>query len=396
MNPIVRETMRMAGSIQRENRARAGAASRRAPTSQVSLREPLEGLDDPSDGAGRRPPPPHSFDESLNVSRIGQHRAHHDADTEGSWSLPEGEENDDLDNRADGQWREVADETVSFTVNGAKAKQWSACREELAQIRRQCCILFDTRRPNREDVVNYFHGQESLMFLLFRRRLGWDHRKYLLFVATNDCLSQRNCDASQLYDEDYRQMHSIDHLMEKVEFYACWDEISKQDLPQSSSSSGANLQTPFWEAVESTLNQMLRKIVITGRDGEQLYHLDDDKFHFESHPSKHRHLNLRILKHTRDNRLGMVMDTLGVPALLMPADIRTHRKGAKQVDTTRHQLFGSAFGNDPQTVPDLSDAHYDGPRLLNGEVGDMITQMLLLEYNFHPPTNTPSLPSSSV
>ncbi|EJK53646.1 hypothetical protein THAOC_26869 [Thalassiosira oceanica] len=97
---------------------------------QVSLQEPLEGHDDPSDGADRRPPPPHSFDESLNVSRIGQHRAHHDADTEGSWSLPEGEENDDLDTRADGQWREVADETVSFTVNGAKAKQWSACIED--------------------------------------------------------------------------------------------------------------------------------------------------------------------------------------------------------------------------------------------------------------------------
>ncbi|EJK68303.1 hypothetical protein THAOC_10530 [Thalassiosira oceanica] len=94
------ETMRTAGVLQREDRARAGAATRRASTSQVSLQEPLEGPDDPSDGADRRPPPPHSFDESLNVSRIGQHRAHHDADTEGSWSLPEGEENDDLDIRA--------------------------------------------------------------------------------------------------------------------------------------------------------------------------------------------------------------------------------------------------------------------------------------------------------
>ncbi|EJK71390.1 hypothetical protein THAOC_07177, partial [Thalassiosira oceanica] len=319
------EAMRTDGSIQREDHAQAGAATRRSATSQVSLREPLEGLDDPSDGANRRPPPPHSFDESLNVSRIGQHRAHNDADTEGSWSLQEGEENDDLDTRADGQWREVADETVTFTVNGAKAKQ---------VVRLQRGV--DSDQKTVLHIIRYPPTQSGGCRQLFSRT--------------------GICDASQLYDEDYSQTHPIDHLMEKAEYYACWDEISKQDLPPSSSS-GANLQTPFWEAVESTLNQMLRKIVIIGRDGEQLYLLDDDKFHFESHPSKHRHLNLRILKHTRDNRWGMVMDTLCVPALLMPADIRTHRKGAKQVDTTRHQLFGSAFGSDPQTVPDLSGVH---------------------------------------
>lgn len=50
-----------------------------------------------------------------------------------------------------------------------------------------------------------------------------------------------------------------------------------------------------------------------------------------------------------------------MPALLMPCNVYTHRRGDKQIDASRQQLYGSAFGNNPMRAPDLSgmELHFD-------------------------------------
>ena len=45
----------------------------------------------------------------------------------------------------------------------------------------------------------------------------------------------------------------------------------------------------------------------------------------------------------------------------MPCNVYTHRRGDKQIDASRQQLYGSAFGNNPMRAPDLSglELHFD-------------------------------------
>ena len=40
--------------------------------------------------------------------------------------------------------------------------------------------------------------------------------------------------------------------------------------------------------------------------------IDDDKFHYESHPTNNKLFNVKIMKHVRDNRWGLVMDVFGM------------------------------------------------------------------------------------
>lgn len=98
-----------------------------------------------------------------------------------------------------------------------------------------------------------------------------------------------------------------------------------------------------------------------------MYLFDDDKLHFESHSRNHREWLMKMIKHERDNRWGGILDTLCIPALLMPCDVHTHRRGEKQVDVTKKQLFGSAFGNNPLQVVNLSDMELHCDRGFSGE-----------------------------
>ena len=112
-----------------------------------------------------------------------------------------------------------------------------------------------------------------------------------------------------------------------------------------------NYQCLFWEEVEETINKLLRALFIEGRSGRIINLIDDDKFHHESRPSKNKQLNVKMVKPVRDNRWGMVQDTLCAPSLLFAVNILTHRRKSKQLDNTKMQLFGSAYGDDPARAP---------------------------------------------
>ena len=129
--------------------------------------------------------------------------------------------------------------------------------------------------------MNYFYGRNSPLFILFRQRLRWSNRTFLRFMATNCRLAHDGFSVSQLYDDEFT--HGTTNLLEKEEYYQCWREIAEEGIP-TSSSMGATSQTLFWEEVEETINKMLRELFIVGRNGKIINLIDDDKYHFESHP----------------------------------------------------------------------------------------------------------------
>lgn len=293
----------------------------------------------------------HTFDEELDLyNRVRENRAHLDP----GYSLLD--DYDDVpDDEPHGTWTPVDPTIVNLSVNGAKHQQWEDCKSELEQVRAQVRKVLRTENPTRRDILNYFYGGNSLLCALFRRRFGWSTRTFLLFMATNCRLAANKSSASKLYNNEF-PTPEIDHLLEKEEYYKCWKDIAEEGIP-TSSSMGATSQTLFWEEVEETVNKMLRELFIVGRSGKMINLIDDDKFHFESHPRFNACFNVKIMKHVRDNRWGMVIDALCTPSLHFPINIRTHRKKSTQLDNTKMQLFGSAYGNDPSIAPDLSNIH---------------------------------------
>ena len=112
--------------------------------------------------------------------------------------------------------------------------------------------VLGTNNPTRHDIVNYYYGPRPGLFLLFQRRLRWDHRK-LLFMATNCRPAHTISSAAQLYSSDFPQDTS--NLMERAEFNKCWREISSEGVP-TSTSIDATSQTLFWEEVETEMNKL--------------------------------------------------------------------------------------------------------------------------------------------
>ena len=291
----------------------------------------------------------HTFDEDPDYNRIRED-SHLDG---GEYTLDEGGD-DDPDEGLAGRWTTNGNFGGVY-INKLKIKQWELAQNELNDIKERAKVVWDTRSPTYKHVVEYFFGDKSLIWVVFRNRLRWTHQKFLLFMITNTRLSSCRCSTAELFND----MSAFDTtgVMAKEEFIACWDEICKVG-ELSSASMTANAEDLFWEQVEDALNTMLKNIVIIGRNGKQIYLIDDDKVHFESHQRNHRHWLVKLLKHVKDNRWGMVLDTLCCPALLMVCNIHTHRKGEKQIDATQQQLFGSAFGNNALRKPDLSETTF--------------------------------------
>ena len=60
-----------------------------------------------------------------------------------------------------------------------------------------CKVVFGTQHPTRHHIEQYFYGERSLIWHVFRDRLGWDHKKFLLFMATN----------CTIYQSAYRELY---------------------------------------------------------------------------------------------------------------------------------------------------------------------------------------------
>ena len=174
---------------------------------------------------------------------------------------------------------DVDPEIVELSVNGAKRQQFILCQTELERVKAQCKKVLNTENPTKHDIVNYFYGQRSGLFLLFQRRLGWDNRKFLRFMATNCMLAHARCSAAQLYSDEFPQDTS--RLMERAEFNQCWSQISEEGV-STSTSIGATSQTfLFCEEAEAEMNKLLYELSMMGRSGKMICLIDDVKFHYE-------------------------------------------------------------------------------------------------------------------
>ena len=125
----------------------------------------------------------HTFDENPDYDRIRED-SHLDG---GEYTLDEGEDDDPGEGLA-GRWTAQGNFGGVY-FNKSKRTQWKLAQNELNDIKERAKVVWDTRSPTYKHVVEYFFGDKSLIWGVFRNRLGWTHQKFLLFMITNARLS---------------------------------------------------------------------------------------------------------------------------------------------------------------------------------------------------------------
>lgn len=68
--------------------------------------------------------------------------------------------------------------------------------------------------------------------------------------------------------------------------------------------------------------------------------VEDDERYCEAEPRSHRNRNLKIVKHTADNRLGMTADTIMTTTRMLVIHILLHVKERNEHDNMRSQPRG--------------------------------------------------------
>ena len=199
------------------------------------------------------------YDEELDIGRIGEDRAHLDNE----FSIPDCS---DRSGRGVGcKWTEGSPE---IAVNGSKRQQFKLCQTELEQVKAQGKNV--SNNLARHDIMNYFYGPRSVLSLLFQRRLGWSHQKFLKFIATNYCRLAQTKLKPPNYSSDFPQDTS--NLV----------DISEEGV-STSTSIGATSLTLFWKEVDTEVSKLFRELLIVGRSGKMICLTDEDKIHYEWH-----------------------------------------------------------------------------------------------------------------
>lgn len=151
-------------------------------------------------------------------------------------------------------------------------------------------------------------------------------------MMTSLRLSANQWTMSKLYDKDHPQM-GIDRLMTESDYLTCWKQISMCGLPTTREQS-ANSAVPLWEEIQAVVNKEFCAITVVGRNGRQSYTIDDHKLHSETEGRKHRNFTPKIIKHTADNRNGMVVDTVVCTVTLLIVSLQVAVIGPAAVPPT--------------------------------------------------------------
>ncbi len=255
-------------------------------------------------------------------------------------------------------WNEKHIKMEPILVNGAKRRHWTMGQNKIKQTMARCQYVLGQEVLSRSDFSRHYFGVQSPMFITFQRRLKWDHLTFLRFAMTCCQLSANKWTVAKLYDINHPQ-HNMDRLMNRDEFATCWRQIETCGLPDSRELS-ANHEAPLWEDCQKSLNSINRNLTVVGHTGTQLFTVDDDKVQVETDPRTHCNLNLKIVKHTADNRFGMIADTMVTTAVMLVVSVQLHIKGRKSHNNLCNQLYNDALGRCPLTPPNLQNIEFHG------------------------------------
>jgi hypothetical protein len=185
-------------------------------------------------------------------------------------------------------WKDVELGNIQVTVGEATESVFEQFCEEEEFIRMAFQRSLGTDLPELHQIVDYFFGPDSKMFLVFKENISIDHNQFAKFIKTFCVQSAYKLSARQMFDKN--SCFDTSSLCSQQEYKVIWQCLGSACLPRDERASPDSHDT-LWMLLEHALNRamktLLLEVMISGEndDGRKMSELhvvcDDDKMPWE-------------------------------------------------------------------------------------------------------------------
>lgn len=221
---------------------------------------------------------------------------------------------------------------VFITMDASKDCQWKIAKEEIVHIRNRVMQLLganDFDDVSLKHIVSLCVGCNSKMKKFFEEEVHFDKEKYLKFMIVYCTAAAYRLSSSQMYHQ--QSLIKKDELpLSEIQYNEIWKDLAEErKLSSSAQMSSSRNETPLWESLEVVVNDLLRSISISQRNGIVSLSLDDDKIWamFTKSATGFK-FNLKYTTHVKPNRKGIIAHTAVSTGLMFPLGtcLRKHWK----------------------------------------------------------------------
>ena len=214
-------------------------------------------------------------------------------------------------------WRDVPTEAMAnITFDSARGELLESLQNEVSAIQDLFEAKFSTKRPSIKQICTLFLGEESKIYDdVFKHVEGLDdYETFSKFVGTFFLSNAMGLSCTELLDNTpYWVDENIKGLCLDASLYKkIWRAIEKDGLPSEGTDNYTSRRyrgtNPLWKKLQTTTNSLLKEYLISNYDQRKLMRLtiDDDKQHVSA---KCGQAMLKLVRHTRDNVDGLVLNT---------------------------------------------------------------------------------------
>jgi len=258
---------------------------------------------------------------------------------------------------------------TKFGINVSRQQNWDIGIEEAMHVKRRVNSIFDVN--DQDDVtfdmlINKFVGPDSEIGKELKQELNLDDAAYLKFMITYCIQSAYRVSSKSLYGQYSCLNHAVE--MPEADYNKIWHEIAFKGEKSGICIGTGRRNLCLWQKLESKVNHELRSVSIVDRPGKISIALDDDKVWYNMAKKAVRDtFGIKITRHVKDNRIGMILHTAVSSALNIPLGCTFERvKENTQTCFTRifQFMFGCHGGIDLANVNVHSDRGYSLPSVI--------------------------------
>ena len=256
-----------------------------------------------------------------------------------------------------------------FSINKARAANWKLAIEESERVAQQLLLIFNVEDEDEitfQMLLDLILGPSSKVAIVLMAELELEKKEYLEFMITYCIQAAYRVSSTQVYSDYSILRHGVS--MGEKRYNELWKMIAHK-----SERSGLEIGTGrrglcLWQKLEGAVNEQLRDVSIANHRGNVAIALDDDKVWYNMSKKHIRDtFGLKITRHVKDNRIGMILHTAVSCGLNIPLSCCFERV-RDTTQTCYQRIFQFLFGGhgkvDLRNVNVHSDRGYSLPSVV--------------------------------
>lgn len=258
---------------------------------------------------------------------------------------------------------------TKFGINVSRRQNWDLGKEEARHVKTRVNSIFGL---NCQDTVTLdmlldkYLGLDSDLCGILKNELELDDKQYLQFMITYCVQCAYKVSSKSLHDSFSLLKPFV--VMPEEEYNCIWEKIAYKEEKSGNEISSGRRDFCLWEKLESKVNHILRQVSIVNRPGKISIALDDDKVWYNmTRSSLGDSFGIKITRHVKDNRIGIVLHTAVSSALNIPLGC-TFERVKEKTELCYKRIFSFMFGTnggiDLLNVNAHSDRGYSLPSIV--------------------------------